>query len=103
MSFTYQNTTKLKGKPEYNFNDVSIQCYTLLYTHIKFNQNDKFLLPPQYEKVFSLLEFFHSIFKYFLVQSPSHVQLFVIPWTAAHQASLSLTVSWSLFKFMSIE
>ena len=64
MSFTYQNTTKLKGKPEYNFNDVSIQCYTLLYTHIKFNQNDKFLFPPQYEKVFSLLEFFYSIFKY---------------------------------------
>ena len=27
---------------------------------------------------------------------------FVTPWTAAHQASLSLTVSWSLPKFMSI-
>ena len=38
-----------------------------------------------------------------LVQSPSHVQLFVIPWTAAHQASLSLTISWSLSKFVSIE
>jgi len=25
------------------------------------------------------------------------------PWTAAHQASLSCTISWSLFKFMSIE
>ena len=25
------------------------------------------------------------------------------PWTAAHQASLSSTVSWSLLKFMSIE
>ena len=25
------------------------------------------------------------------------------PWTAAHQASLSFTISWSLFKFMSIE
>ena len=29
--------------------------------------------------------------------------LFVIPWTAAHQASLSFTVSQSLLKFMSIE
>ena len=25
------------------------------------------------------------------------------PWTTAHQASLSFTISWSLFKFMSIE
>ena len=30
-------------------------------------------------------------------------QLFVTPWTAAHQASLSITNSWSLFKLMSIE
>ena len=29
--------------------------------------------------------------------------LFMIPWTAANQASLSSTVSWSLLKFMSIE
>ena len=37
------------------------------------------------------------------VQSLSHVQLFVIPWTAACQASLSITNSWSLLKLMSIE
>ena len=37
------------------------------------------------------------------VQSLSHVQLFVTPWTAAHQASLSITSSWSLLKLMSIE
>ena len=36
------------------------------------------------------------------VQPPSHVQLFVSPWTAAHQTSLSITISWSLPKFMSI-
>ena len=36
-------------------------------------------------------------------QSLSHVQLFVIPWTAAHQAPLSLTVSQSLLKFVPIE
>ena len=36
------------------------------------------------------------------VQSLSHVQLFVTPWTAACQASLSITNSWSLFKLMSI-
>ena len=37
------------------------------------------------------------------VQSPSRVQLFVSPWTAARQASLSITNSWSLLKCMSIE
>ena len=37
------------------------------------------------------------------VQSLSHVQLFVTPWTAAHQASLSITNSWSLLKLRSIE
>ena len=38
-----------------------------------------------------------------LVQSLSHVQLFVTPWTAASQASLSIINSWSLLKLMSIE
>ena len=37
------------------------------------------------------------------VQSLSHVQLLVTPWTAACQASLSITNSWSFLKFMSIE
>ena len=37
-----------------------------------------------------------------VVQSLSAVQLFVTPWTAAHQASLSITNSWSLLKLMSI-
>ena len=33
----------------------------------------------------------------------SHVQLFETPWTAAYQASLSFTISWSFLKLMSIE
>ena len=37
------------------------------------------------------------------VQSLSHVLLFVTPWTAARQASLSITNSWSLLKLMSIK
>ena len=36
------------------------------------------------------------------VKSLSHVQLFATPWTAACQASLSITNSWSLLKLMSI-
>ena len=37
------------------------------------------------------------------VQSLSHVRLFVTPWTAAHQASLSITNSWSSLRLTSIE
>ena len=36
------------------------------------------------------------------VQSLSSVRLFVTPWIAARQASLSITNSWSSFRFMSI-
>ena len=37
------------------------------------------------------------------VQPLSHVQLFVILWSAALQASLSITNSWSLIKLLSVE
>ena len=42
-------------------------------------------------------------FQFSSVQSLSHVQLFATPWTAARQASLSITNSQSLLKLMSIE
>ena len=58
----------------------------------------------------SLLSLYHQTWKSGLcspaissVQSLSSVRLFVILWTAAHQASLSITNSWSLLKLMSIE
>ena len=38
-----------------------------------------------------------------VIQSLSHVQLFLNPWTAACQASLSITISRSSLKLMSIE
>ena len=40
---------------------------------------------------------------HYSVQSLGHVWLFVSPWTAARQALLSITNSWSLLKLMSIE
>ena len=49
---------------------------------------------------FSSLE--NCLFKSFVVHLPSCVWLFVSPWTAACQAFLSLTTSWSLPKFMFI-
>ena len=44
-----------------------------------------------------------SVINLLSVQLLSHVLLFVTPWTAAFQASLSITNSWSLLKLMSIE
>ena len=37
------------------------------------------------------------------VELLSLIRLFATPWTAAHQASLSITNTWSLLKLMSIE
>ena len=42
-------------------------------------------------------------FKFSSVQLLSHVWLFVTPWIAACQASLSITNSWSLLKLMPIK
>ena len=44
----------------------------------------------------------HLSVQFSSVQSLSHVRLFATPWTAACQASLSITNSWSLLKLMSI-
>ena len=43
------------------------------------------------------------LYHFSLVQSLSHVRLFATPWTAACQASLSITKSQSLLKLMSLE
>ena len=50
-----------------------------------------------------LMRFLLLLFQFNSVQSLSRVRLFVTPWTTAHQASLSITNSWSLLKLMSIE
>ena len=53
--------------------------------------------------LFSPHEFVVLIFFSCSVQSLSRVQLFVTPWTAAHQASRSITNYQSLLKLMSIK
>ena len=47
--------------------------------------------------------YFYILMLLLFVQSLSYVQLFVTPWTAARQVSLSFTISQSLLKLMSIE
>ena len=65
------------------------------------------LFPLRYSQLIQILTFISSTWKvmdqFSSVQSLSRVQLFTTPWTAAHQTSLSITNSWSLLKFMSIE
>ena len=65
--------------------------------------------PPLLSNFLNWLCHFHmalsSLFDQVLVViwSLSHVQLFATPWTTAHQASLSFTLSCSLLKLMSVE
>ena len=60
----------------------------------------------QYQGAFTLYFLqggLHLSFQFSSVQSLTHVQLFMTPWTAARQGSLSFTNSWSLLKLMSIK
>ena len=50
--------------------------------------------------IFLSLRFFILYCFFIVVQLLSRVWLFATPWTAAHQASLSFTISWSLPKIM---
>ena len=52
---------------------------------------------------FSSLKYFMQPEDLSSVQSLSHVQLFVTPWVAAYQASLSITISQSSLRLMSFE
>ena len=56
------------------------------------------LFPP-----FSPCPAYWSLTQFSSVQLLSRVRLFVTPWIAAHQASLSITKFWSLPKLLSIE
>ena len=60
-------------------------------------------IPILISTVTSWLTLFVDNLQFSSVQSLSHVWLFATTWTAARQASLSITNSWSLLKLMSIE
>ena len=52
--------------------------------------------------MFLKLSLFQTNYSFVVVQLLSRVQISVTPWTAAHQASLSFTIPWSLLKLISI-
>ena len=75
--------------PTQGLNPGLLHCRGILY-HL--SHMIPFQVPP--------MEWFSPLSS---VQSLSHVRLFATPWTAALQASLSNTNTWSLLKLMSIE
>ena len=76
-------------------------CVPLFLLVINYNQNP-FTFKERHEMPWHLVS--DQISKYFSsVQSFSRVRLFATPWIAARQASMSITNSRSLPKFMSIE
>ena len=85
-------------------------CPFLFFSHIHFFQEplDDSHRPQNVISIYWTYKpcwddsYLHHIF-YASVQSLSHVWLFATPWTAACQASLSITNSQSLLKLMSIE
>ena len=62
---------------------------------------DQFFEKHKLPKLFQ--ENIDNLYQFSLVQSLSRARLLATPWTAAHQASLSITNSQSLLKLMSIE
>ena len=78
----------------YTLNKDSLSCW---YIANIFNSKTYFFI------VIMLSPDKQNYFFNVVVLSLSHVQLFVTPWTAAHQASLSFITPCGLLKFMSIE
>ena len=73
--------------------NIHLYCY--------FNQRENRII---LERKFLELKILMSILFYTAVVQPlSHVQLFSILWTAAHQTSLSFAITQSLLKLMSIK
>ena len=68
-----------------------------------FHRGPNKMLPCKCFSVALRLSCILPLFTLSSVQLLNPVQLFAIPWTAAHQASLSITNSWSLLKLMSFE
>ena len=87
--------TRLLRPWDFPGKSTGVGCQCLLHNSLALN----IILPPLCRNC--TLEIYQSLLLS-SVQSLSHVQLFVTPWTAAGQASLSITNCWSLLKLMSI-
>ena len=81
----------------------------ILFLYAPFSQNkdrqiiNTYLICECYIEYMTISTSFDTHLMISSVQSLRCVRLFVTPRTAAHQASLSITNSWNLLKFMSIK
>ena len=104
-------TTEPPGKPLIYLNCIksTILTYPLFGPRriCLLSKNHDFGYVCIHVQVFKLLELKDKvsslIFNIVVVQPLSPVWLFVTPWPAAHQASLSFTISRRWFKLMSME
>ena len=85
--------------------------HIFLFPEITVSLNLEFIIPMHINYYYYINKYqvacywLHIIIELYIVviQSLSPVQFLVTPWTAAHQASLSFTISLSFLKLMSIE
>ena len=81
--------------------EARAHCFSIRFPYFSPKESFQAFFPPDPSCKILLLKCIVSQFIQ-SVQLLSLVQLFVTPWTAAGQASLSITNSWSLLKLMSI-
>ena len=81
----------------------SEQSPGMLLAHLMLPRTAKRALPPCWPCHSGETRSYRSGTVFSSAQSLSRVRLFVTPWTAARQASLSITISQSLLKLMCIE
>ena len=102
-------STQKKSWVEFQIS-FQVNCSFLIYYFPSFNLSSAFFflltdlfLYFLHSTPTSISSLFLPQFLLFVVQSLGHVWLFVTPWTVAHEAPMSFTISRSLFKLMSIE
>ena len=83
-------------------NDFPLTTFRPLLNY-NFLRNTFLTSQPLFKTHFSLLPYPNFFMTFSSVQPLSHVWLFVTPWTAACQASLSVTNAQRLLKLMSIK
>ena len=111
MSLQKSNLSHLYIYPEIGFmghivirSDFMRNFHTAFHSHYTTLHSLQFTKVPFFQYCQHLLSLIFLIIGILTcsVQSLNHVRLIVSPWTAAHQAFLSITNSWSLLKLMSI-
>ena len=84
----------MQGETVYYMYEIHERTILILCLHLTTNRREESVMN------YCLI---NSVVQFSSIQSLSCVRLFATPWTAARQASLSITNCWSLPKCMSIE